>query len=98
MVHLANGFVKALGKRREFLALLGFGTSAVYIVLGQHQSPEYLIGASIFLLFAAFQLLLALTTLLAPSRRPLTFGFVGNLLLLIASIGSHTLGLPFGAN
>src|SRR6185436_5626108 len=95
---MTTEFVKALCKRREFLALLGFGASAVYLVLGQHQSPVYLVGASVFLLFAAFQLLLALTTLLAPSRRILAFGFVGNAILLIAGIGSHIMGLPLGAD
>ncbi len=98
MSQMTSGFVKALGKRREFVALLGFGVSAVYLVLGQHQSPEYLVGASVFLIFAAFQLLLALITLFAPSRRIFVVGFIGNLLLLVGGIASHAIGLPFGAH
>src|SRR5258708_905779 len=98
MEQMTTGFVKALGKRRELAALLGFGVSAVYLVLAQHQSPEYLVGASVFLVFAAFQLLLALITLFAPDRRIFVVGFIGNLLLLVGGIVSHSIGLPFGAH
>src|SRR5579859_1795755 len=95
---MTAGFMTALGKRRELLVLLGLGASTVYLLLGQHQSPTYLAVASIFLAFAAFQLLLAITTLFAPGHRLFAIGFVGNLMLLIVGIGSHLLGLPFSAH
>ncbi len=98
MSQMTSEFMTALGKLRELLALLGLGASAVYLALAQHQLPEYLLIASAFLVFGAFQLLVALITLFAPSRRIFAVGLVGNLTLLITGIGSHILGLPLGAH
>ncbi len=69
--------VTALGIRRELAALLDLGVAAVYLVLGQHQPPHFLAVTGVFLLFSAFQLLLAFITPLAPSRRVFVVGFVG---------------------
>jgi FtsP/CotA-like multicopper oxidase with cupredoxin domain len=98
MNEMATGVVTALGKKRGFLALLGFSTSIVYLLLGQHQTSEHLLSASAFLGFAAFQLLLALMTLFAPSRRIFAVGLVGNGVLLLGSLAAHIVGLPIGAH
>src|SRR5260221_7737808 len=98
MRQVTSRFVRALGKRRELAVVLGFGATAIYLALGQHQSPDYLVVASLFLVFAAFQLLLGLITLFAPSRSIFVVGLCGNLALFAASIASHFVGLPFGAH
>jgi hypothetical protein len=98
MGQISSEWMTALGKRRGFLTLLGLGTAAVYLAMGQHQEPEYVVITMMFLVFAAYQLLLALMTLFAPGRPIFALGFVGNLMLLVTSIGSHILGLPFGAH
>src|SRR5579859_1963335 len=98
MGQLRNSLMNSLGKSRAFLALLGFGASAVYLALGQHQLPGYFVVTGGFLVCTAFQLILALVTLFAPSERIFTFGWVGNFILLLIGIGSHILGLPFTAH
>jgi hypothetical protein len=62
------------------------------------QTVRRLDDKMVFLVFASFQLLLALMTLFAPGRLIFALGFIGNLMLLITSIGSQLLGLPFGAH
>lgn len=78
------------------LAVVSLATAAIHFaVMGEH-FEEYAPFGVFFSVVAWLQALWALAVIVAPSRRVLVSGLVGNALVVVVWLVSRTTGLPLG--
>jgi hypothetical protein len=78
------------------VAILSLGAAAVHVFVIEAHLAEYWLFGVFFAVLAALQAAWAVAVLLRPTRRLLSWGAVGNAIVVGVWLVSRTVGLPLG--